>query len=163
MMENSNQPCRKWYLAIAFMGFSRNAIFARVPHRQLDHKRYESVRFIMSRICKAIGHRDNLYKLEGIVEFDKCCFSAETGTQDKKNLERVSGSLKKINVVVMAGSKPLEDLESKKTSKCCRKFKIKVFERHLFRRLMRLLYKTLMKKVLCLVIKVQATLILQTA
>jgi len=131
MFENSNLPFRKWYLAMAFMSFSKKGISAKELQRQLDHSRYRTVWTMMHRIREAMGQRDNLYNLEGMVEFDEGYFSTETSERDKQNLKRGRGSQKKTNVSVMAESTPLEDVETGKTSKHCRYFKMKVLESHL--------------------------------
>jgi hypothetical protein len=62
-MENSNLPFRKWYLALAFMSFSKKGLSASELQRQLGHSRYESVWFMMHRIRKAMGKRDRLYSV----------------------------------------------------------------------------------------------------
>jgi ISXO2-like transposase domain/Transposase zinc-ribbon domain len=130
MMENSNLPFRKWYLAMAFMTFSKKGLSASELQRQLGHSRYESVWFMMHRIRKAMGKRDNLYNLEGMVEFDEGYFSTETNKKDKQNLKRGRGSQKKTNVAVMAESVPLEDIKTGKKTKHCRYFKMRVLSSH---------------------------------
>ena len=130
MMENSNLPFRKWYLAMAFMSFSKKGLSAKELQRQLGHSRYESIWFMMHRIRKAMGQRDSMYGLEGMLEFDEGYFSTETTKQEKQNLKRGRGSQKKTNVAVMAESTPLEDIDTWKTSKHCRYFKMKVLSGH---------------------------------
>ena len=130
MMENSNLPFRKWYLAMAFMSFSKKGISASELQRQLDHSRYESIWFMMHRIRKAMGQRDSMYGLEGMLEFDEGYFATETTKQEKQNLKRGRGSQKKTNVAVMAESTCLEDIDTGKTSKHCRYFKMKVLSGH---------------------------------
>lgn len=131
MFENSNLPLRKWYLAMAFMSFSKKGISAKELQRQLNHTRYRTVWTMMHRIRNAMGKRDSLYTLEDMVEFDEGYFSIETREKDQQNLKRGRGSQKKANVAVMAESTPLEDLGTGKTSKHCRYFKMKVLESHL--------------------------------
>ncbi|ALO14083.1 Transposase [Salinivirga cyanobacteriivorans] len=131
MFENSNLPFKKWYLAMAFMSFSKKGISAAELQRQLNHSRYRTVWSMMHRIREAMGKRDDLYKLEGMIEFDEGYFSTETKAKDKQKLKRGRGSQKKTNVSVMAESTPLEDIESGKTSKHCRYFKMKVMDSHL--------------------------------
>ena len=131
MFENSNLPLRKWYLAMAFMSFSKKGLSASELQRQLEHARYRTVWSMMHRIRAAMGKRDNLYKLEGMVEFDEGYFSTETSERDKRKLKRGRGSQKQTNVAVMAESTPLEDIETGKTSKHVRYFKMKVLENHL--------------------------------
>ncbi len=131
MFENSNLPLRKWYLAMAFMSFSKKGISAAELQRQLDHSRYRTIWSMMHRIREAMGKRDSLYKLEGMVEFDEGYFSTETSEKDKQNLKRGRGSQRKTNVSVMAESTVLEDFETGKRSRHSRYFKMKVMGTHL--------------------------------
>lgn len=130
MIENSNLPFRMWYLAMAFMSFSKKGISASELQRQLNHSRYGTVWKLIHKIRKAMGERDKLYELEGMVEFDEGYFSTETGKKDNENLKRGRGSQKKTNVAVMAESTPLEDIETGKTSHHCCYFKMKVIGSH---------------------------------
>ncbi len=130
MMENSNLPFRKWYLAMAFMSFTKKGLSAKELQRQLDHPRYGTVWSMMHRIRQAMGQRDELYNLEGMIEFDEGYFSTETSKYEKQKLKRGRGSQKQTNVAVMAESTHLEDIEIGKTSKHCRYFKMKVLESH---------------------------------
>ena len=130
MFENSNLPMRTWYLAMAFMSYSKKGISARELQRQLSIKNYGTVWSMMHRIRKAMGKRDSLYTLEGMVEFDEGYFTTETSEKDKQNLKRGRGSQKQTNVAVMAESTPLEDIATGKVSKHCRYFKMKVLEDH---------------------------------
>ena len=130
MMENSNLPFRKWYLAMAFMSFTKKGLSAKELQRQLDHSRYATVWSMMHRIRKAMGQRDKQYNLEGMIEFDEGYFSTETSKGDKQNLKRGRGSQKQTNVAVMAESTYLEDIGTGKTSKHCRYFKMRVMESH---------------------------------
>ena len=59
-MENYKLPIRKWYLAMAFMSFSKKGISAAEMQRQLDHSRYETIWTMMHRIREAMGKRDSL-------------------------------------------------------------------------------------------------------
>ena len=128
MMENYKLPIRKWYLAMAFMSFSKKGISAAEMQRQLDHSRYETIWVMMHRIRKAMGNRDGRYELAGMVEFDEAYFETETSEKDKQNLKRGRGSQRQQNVAVAAESTPLEDLDTGKKGKHCRYFKMKVLE-----------------------------------
>jgi hypothetical protein len=68
MFENSNLPIRMWYLAIAFMCFSKKAVSACELQRQLRHKRYDTVWTLMHRIRNIMGNRDALYYLSNLIE-----------------------------------------------------------------------------------------------
>jgi hypothetical protein len=128
MMESAKLPFRTWYLAMAFMSFSKKGISATELQRQLGHKRYEPIWTMMHKIRKAMGNRDSLYKLNDMVEFDEGCFETETSKQSRDNLKRGRGSQRQINVAVMAESTPLEDITTGKCSNQCRYFKMKVLE-----------------------------------
>ncbi len=130
IMENARLPIRKWYLAMAFMSFSKKGISATELQKKLDHNRYVSIWSMMHRIRQAMGQRDNLYGLEGMIEFDEGYFSTETSKHEKQQLKRGRGSQKQANVAVMAESTVLENLETGKQSKHCRFFKMKVLENH---------------------------------
>ena len=129
-MENSKLPIRTWFLAMAFMTYSKKGISGRELQRQLEHSRYETIWNLMHKIRQAMGNRDSLYRLEDMVEFDEGYFATETTQQEKNNLKRGRGSQKQQNVAVMAESTPLEDPNSGKKSKSCRYFKMQVLQNH---------------------------------
>jgi transposase-like protein len=128
MMKNSNLPVRTWYLAMIFMTFSKKGLSAKELQHQLKHKRYDTVWSLMHRIRNAMGNRDNLYTLEGMIEFDEAYF--EKATPEGIKLKRGKGSQKQQNVAVSAESTFLEDIETGKKSKHCRYFKMKVLDNH---------------------------------
>lgn len=130
MMEGAKLPVRTWYLAMAFMSFSKKGISATELQKQLEHKRYESIWSMMHRIREAMSKRDSRYKLDGMIEFDEGFFHTETSDEEKKNLKRGKGSQQQKNVAVMAESTPLEDIDSGKKSSHVRYFKMKVLENH---------------------------------
>lgn len=128
MMQNSNLPVRTWYLAMAFMTFSKKGISAKELQNQLKHKRYDTVWSLMHRIRNAMGNRDSLYTLEGMIELDEAYF--EKATPEGIKLKRGKGSQRQQNVAVIAESIFLEDIETGKQSKQCRYFKMKVLDSH---------------------------------
>lgn len=130
MMEHSNLPVRTWYLAMAFMTYSKKGISATELQRQLNHSRYTTIWSLMHKIRTAMGKRDDLYKLEEMVEFDEGYFEVATKEKDKQKLKRGRGSQRQSNVAVMAESTPLEDLQTGKKSSHCRYFKMKVLDTH---------------------------------
>ena len=128
LMESSKLPFRKWYLAMAFMSFSKKGISAKELQRQLGHSRYESIWSMMHKIRSSMGKRDALYTLKGEIEFDEGYF--EKATSSKVKLKRGRGSQKQLNVAVMAESTPLEDLDTGNKSSQCKYFKMKVVGNH---------------------------------
>lgn len=128
IMEGSKVPFRTWYLAMAFMSFSKKGISAAELQRQLSHPKYDTVWRLMHKIRSAMGKRDALYQLEGEIEFDEGYF--EKATSKHVKLKRGRGSQKQVQVAVMAESTPLEDLQSAYRSRQCRYFKMKVLTDH---------------------------------
>lgn len=128
IMEGSKVSVRTWYLAMAFMSFSKKTISAAELQRQLNHPKYDTVWRLMHKIREGMGKRDALYQLEGEVEFDEGYF--ETATSKTVKLKRGRGSQKQTQVAVMAESTWLENLETNKKSKQCRYFKMKVIDGH---------------------------------
>jgi len=126
LMESAKLPVRTWFLAMAFMSFSKKGISASELQRQLNHNRYESIWSMMHRIRDAMGERDALYNLEGMVEFDEGFF--ETATRKGTVLKRGKGSQKQANVAVMAESTPVEDIETGRKSKHFRYLKMEALQ-----------------------------------
>lgn len=130
VMENSNLPIRTWYLAMAFMTFTKKGISAVELQRQLGHTRYNTVWSLMHRIRSAMGKRDDLYGLEGMIEFDEGYFEQATKEKQKRKLKRGRGSQRQSNVAVMAESTPLENPKTGKKDSHCGYFKMKVLQTH---------------------------------
>lgn len=128
IMESGKLPLQKWYLAMAFMSFSKKGISAKELQRQLGHSRYESIWSMMHKIRSSMGKRDALYTLEGSIEFDEGYF--EKATPETIKLKRGRGSQRQVNVSVMAESTPLENIETGRKSSQCRYFKMKVVGSH---------------------------------
>jgi|TARA_B100000497_G_C7548373_1_gene331533 hypothetical protein len=111
---------------MAFMGMTKKAMSAHEMRRQLDMKRYEPVWAMMHKIRKAMGQRDKRYELFNSVELDEGYFPQATPIAIK--LKRGKGSQRKKNVLVMAESTPLENVNTGKKSSHCRFFKMKVLQ-----------------------------------
>ena len=126
MMESSKLPIRDWFIAMAFMTYSKKRISGRELQRQLGRKRYEPIWYMMHKIRAATGKRDDIYELHDFVEFDEGYFITETNESDKQNLKRGRGSQKQTNVAVMAESTPLENVNTGARDKHVRYFKMKV-------------------------------------
>jgi len=127
-MESSNLPLCIWYMAMALMTATKKCVSAAEMQRQLNHKRYDTIWSLMHRIRNAMGNRDDMYTLEGMVEFDEAYFSKATPGGIK--LKRGKGSQRKQNVAVMAESTPLEDVQTGLKESQCRYFKMKVLQGH---------------------------------
>lgn len=125
VMEASNMPFRKWYIAMLFVSATKKGFSTLEIQRQMSHKRYQPVWEMVHKLRVTMGKRDDLYTLEDIVEFDEGHFEVDSEGL-KAPLKRGKGSQRQKDVAVMAESTPLEDLRTGKTSSHCRYFKMKV-------------------------------------
>mgnify|MGYP004703836239 CR=1 FL=1 len=130
VMENSRLPLLKWFLIMLFMTSTKKGMSACELQKQLGHTRYMTIWSIMHRLRNVMGKRDDMYKLQDMIEFDEGYFEKAVSKQTKSSLKRGRGSQRQTNVAVMAESVPLEFLENSKKSKQCRYFKMKVLETH---------------------------------
>lgn len=106
-------------------GFSSKEI-----QRQLGLKCYEPVWTMVHKLRKAMGNRDDRYTLEGVIEMDEGYFTIEASEHEHKTKKAGRGSKTKSNVMIMAESTVLEDVDTGKVDRQCRYFKAKVLENH---------------------------------
>jgi hypothetical protein len=124
-MENSNLSFMIWYKTICLMTATKKGFSSKEIQRELGLKPYEPVS-AWYKIRKAMGQRDDLYTLEGMIEVDEGCFSVEASQVEQSAQKAGRGSKTKSTVMVMAESSILEDLKTGKTERQCRYFKAKV-------------------------------------
>ncbi|MDN3667758.1 IS1595 family transposase [Echinicola jeungdonensis] len=125
VMENSNLPIRTWLLAMTFITATKKSFSASELQRQLGMKRYEPVFRMYHKLRKVMGQRDDIYRLEDMVEYDEAFVGKATKAKSQNKLKRGRGSQKQSIVAVMAESTVLENPESGKLEKSCRYFKMK--------------------------------------
>ena len=130
IMQHSHVPFYTWYLAMAFMSFSKKGMSACELQRQLEHKNYDTVWSLMHKIRVAMGERDALYALDDMAEFDEGYVVTATPEKVKNNLKRGKGSKRVTGVAVAAESVPLENIETGEESSQCRYFKMKKLDGH---------------------------------
>lgn len=130
IMENSNLSFLIWYKTIFLMSTTKKGFSSKEIQRQLGLKRYEPVWAMVHKIREAMGQRDDRYTLEGMIEADEGYFSVQALEVDGSKQKAGRGSNTKSNVMIMAESTVLEDIETGKTDRQCRYFKAKVLEDH---------------------------------
>ena len=130
IMQSSNLSFLIWYKTMFLMSATKKGFSAKEMQRQLGLKRYEPVWAMVHKLRKAMGNRDDKYTLEGMIEMDEGYFTVTSSEIEKEKGIRGRGAVGKNNVMIMAESNPLEDVESGKKSKSCRYFKAKVLEDH---------------------------------
>jgi len=77
-----------------------------------------------------MGKRDDLYGLEGMIEFDEGYFEKAMKEVAFRKLKRRRGCQRLSKVTVMAEFTKLEVLKTAMTSSHCRYFKMKLLESH---------------------------------
>ena len=130
IMENSNLSFMIWYKAIFLLSTTKKGFSSKEIQRQLGLKRYEPVWAMVHKLRKAMGNRDDRYTLEGMIEMDEGYFTIEASQKDHKTQKAGRGSKTKANVMIMAESTVLEDVETGKVERQAGYFKAKVLMDH---------------------------------
>jgi transposase-like protein/Zn ribbon nucleic-acid-binding protein len=118
VMHGSNLPFRYWFVAIHLLTSTKKSFSAAELQRQLGHKRYEPIWYLLHKLRSVMGKRDEQYQLSGIIELDEGFFTTEISEEEKKKpLKRGRGSQRKTKVLVMAESTPVEDEKATKSGK----------------------------------------------
>jgi hypothetical protein len=107
VMENSKLSFTNWLMAMHLMTATKNDFSALELQRQIGHKYYEPIFFMMHKIRLVMGKRDASYTLEGTVEMDEGYFTNSKSlkesefTGQSENQKRGVGSQKKSKVAVL--------------------------------------------------------------
>jgi hypothetical protein len=129
-MQGSKLSFLVWYKTIFLLSTTKKGFSSKEIQRQLGLKRYEPVWAMVHKLRKAMGQRDDRYTLEGMIEMDEGYFTIEASQQAHETQKAGRGSKTKSNVMVMAESTVLEDIDTGKVERQCRYFKAKVLDDH---------------------------------
>jgi hypothetical protein len=130
IMQDSNLSFLIWYKTMFLLSATKKGFSSKEIQKQLGLKRYEPVWAMVHKLRKAMGNRDAMYTLEGMIEMDEGYFTVESSQVEKDKNKRGRGAVGKSNVAIMAESTPLEDIETGDKSSQCRYFKAKVLTGH---------------------------------
>jgi len=130
IMESSKLSFMIWYKTIFLLSTTKKGFSSKEIQRQLRLKRYEPVWSMVHKLRRAMGERDDIYTLEGMIEMDEGYFTVEASEQAHKTQKAGRGSKTKSNVMIMAENTILEDLDTGKVERHCRYFKAKVLQDH---------------------------------
>jgi Zn ribbon nucleic-acid-binding protein len=129
VMHKSKLPFRYRFIAMHLLTSTKKSYSAKELQRQLGHKRYQPVWYMMHKLREAMGKRDGEYVLAGRIELDEGYFSTETPAEDKEQpLKRGRGLQKKTKVLVMADSELVENPTPDKKPRRVGYLKMKVIE-----------------------------------
>ena len=108
VMQASKLPFRYWFIAMHLITGTKKTFSALELQRQLGHKFYEPVWYMLQKLRATMGIRDNNYKLDKIVELDERFFTSVDTEKDPDEpcepLKRGRGSQKQSTVMVMAST-----------------------------------------------------------
>lgn len=130
VMQSSKLSFLIWYKTMFLMTATKKGFSSKEIQKQLGLKRYEPVWAMVHKLRKAMGNRDAMYTLEGMIEMDEGYFTVEASEIDKLQQKAGRGSKTKSNVGIMAESIPLEHIETGEKSRQCGYFKAKVLTDH---------------------------------
>lgn len=77
IMHRTHTPLTKWFLAMYFVSQDKRGISA-VQLASIIHVTYKTAWYLLARIRKAMGQRDDTHQLSGTVEFDDAFFGGPT-------------------------------------------------------------------------------------
>ena len=130
IMQSSNLSFLIWYKTMFLLTATKKGFSSKEIQRQLGLKRYEPVWAMVHKLRKAMGQRDDRYTLEGMIEMDEGYFTIEASEHQHKTQKAGRGSKTKSNVMIMAESTVLENIDTGKVDRQCGCFKAKVLEDH---------------------------------
>jgi hypothetical protein len=85
---------------------------------------------MVHKLLKAMGEEDDIFTKEGMIEMDEGYFTAETSKDAHKTQKAGRGGTTKSNVMIIAESTILQDIDTGKIERQYRYFKTKVLEDH---------------------------------
>lgn len=130
IMQSSKLSFLVWYKTMFLLSATKKGFSSKEIQRQLGLKRYEPVWAMVHKLRKAMGKRDDRYTLEGMIEMDEGYFTIEASQQAHQTQKAGRGSKTKSNVMFMAESTVLEDVETGVVERQSRYFKAKVLDDH---------------------------------
>ena len=115
VMQHSKLPFQYWFIAMRLLTSTKKSFSAKEVQRQLGHKRYEPIWYMLHKLRSVMGLRDDEYKLSDEVELDEGFFETVSIFRDKDEpLKRGRGSQRQTIVLVSIESKPVSAGDSHK-------------------------------------------------
>lgn len=124
VMHGSNLPFRYWFIAMHLITSTKKTFSALELQRQIGHKFYEPIWYMLQKLRTTMGIRDSKYQLDNVVELDEGFFTSvniDKEKDDEEKRKRGRGSQKQSTVMVMA--KTIYDVKSKKKNKKVSRFR----------------------------------------
>jgi hypothetical protein len=93
-MESNNLSSHTWFTAFLLMSATKKGFPCLEFQRQLGLKRYQTAFSLMHKIRTVMGKQDDLYFLNGMVEYDEAYVEKATKKALQEHLKRGKGSQK---------------------------------------------------------------------
>jgi len=108
VMQASKLSFRYWFIAMHLLTSTKKTFSSLELQRQLGHKYYEPIWFMVQKLRKTMGLRDQRYQLDKVVELDEGFFESVDTEKDKdkkhEKRKRGKGSQKQSKILVMAST-----------------------------------------------------------
>lgn len=131
IMEHSQLPYLMWLMAIHLVTATKKSFSALELQRQLGHKRYEPIWYMLHKIRRAMGKQEARYRLEGYIELDDGYFTV--GDPHPEPTKAGRGSTTKACVLVAVESTPTDtnprDRNKPKRGRKCGRLAMQVVDR----------------------------------
>lgn len=119
LLHGSQLPYHYWYFGMMMLTGTKKSFSALEVQRQLGHRYYEPIWYMLHKIRRAMGKRDDNYTLCNEIELDEGFFEIVPNKEDRDRItmelrendgkyKRGKGSQKQATVLVMAESKTVE-------------------------------------------------------
>ena len=106
VMHGSKLSFQYWFIAMHLITSTKKSFSAKEIQRQLGHKRYEPIWYMVHKLRSVMGLRDDQYQLKDQIELDEGFFETVSITRNKSEpLKRGRGSQRQTTVVVSVESK----------------------------------------------------------
>lgn len=132
VMQDSNLPFLIWFTAMFEMIYRKKSLSATEMYSKLDVKSESTAWYLMHKIRRAMGKRDEKYELSGDVEMDDAFVTVikemklkDTGQVERK---RGRGSERKISILVMASTQKIKKPKKGRPNSLPKYFKMVVAE-----------------------------------
>jgi len=83
ILQHAKLSWRYWFIAMHLITSTKKGFSALEIQRQLNHKYYRPIWFMLQKLIRAMGERDDQHKLEGLIEVDEAMIIDHPAEQSK--------------------------------------------------------------------------------
>jgi len=116
VMQHAKLSFRHWFIAMHLISATKKGFSALEIQRQLNHKYYRPIWYMLHKLRRTMGERDDKHQLEGLIEVDEAMVTVHPGDQAKT--KRGRGSEGKSIVLVLAQTKYVKNKKNEEVKVC---------------------------------------------